>query len=79
MICKDFQGLKLSQLGFGTMRLPLREDKSIDAEQAAAMTHTMIPKEIREAAGITDGMIRMSVGLEDPDDIIADLNQALGD
>ena len=73
MICKDFQGLKLSQLGFGTMRLPLREDKSIDAEQAAAMTHTMIPKEIREAAGITDGMIRMSVGLEDPDDIIADL------
>ena len=76
MIYKDFQGLKLSQLGFGTMRLPLREDKSIDAEQAAAMTHTMIPKEIREAAGITDGMIRMSVGLEDPDDIIADLQQA---
>lgn len=31
----------------------------------------------REAAGITDGMIRMSVGLEDPDDIIADLDQAL--
>ena len=42
-------------------------------EQAAAMTHTMIPREVREAAGITDGMIRMSVGLEDPDDIIADL------
>ena len=79
MIYKDFQGLKLSQLGFGTMRLPLREDLSIDAEQAAAMTHTMIPKEIREAAGITDGMIRKSVGLEDPDDIIADLKQALGD
>lgn len=48
-------------------------------EQAAAMTHTMIPREVREAAGITDGMIRMSVGLEDPDDIIADLAQALGD
>ena len=79
MIYRAFQDLQLSQLGFGTMRLPLREDKSIDAEQAAAMTHTMIPKEIREAAGITDGMIRMSVGLEDPDDIIADLKQALGD
>ena len=38
----------------------------------------VIPKEVREAAGITDGMIRMSVGLEDPDDIIADLDQALG-
>ena len=43
------------------------------------LTHTMIPKETREAAGITDGMIRMSVGLEEPDDIIADLKQALGD
>ena len=49
----------------------------LTVEQAAAMTHTMIPKEVREAAGITDGMIRMSVGLEDPDDIIADLDQAL--
>ena len=43
------------------------------------MTHTMIPREVREAAGITDGMIRMSVGLEDADDIIADLKQALDD
>lgn len=38
MIYQDFQGLRLSQLGFGTMRLPLREDKSIDEEQVAAMT-----------------------------------------
>lgn len=44
MICKDFQGLKLSQLGFGTMRLPLREDRSIDEEQAAAMTAEAIEK-----------------------------------
>lgn len=44
MIYKDFQGLKLSQLGFGTMRLPLREDKSIDAEQVAAMTSEAIAK-----------------------------------
>lgn len=46
-------------------------------EQAAAMTHAMIPREVREAGGITDGMIRMSVGLEDPDDIIAGLDQTL--
>ena len=38
MIYKAFQDLQLSQLGFGTMRLPLREDKSIDEELAAAMT-----------------------------------------
>lgn len=44
MIYKDFQGLKLSQLGFGTMRLPLREDKSIDEELAAAMTAEAIAK-----------------------------------
>ena len=44
MICKDFQVLKLSQLGFGTMRLPLREDRSIDEEQAAAMTAEAIAK-----------------------------------
>ncbi len=48
-------------------------------EQAAAMTHTMIPREDREAAGITDGMIRMSVGLENAEDLIADLKQALED
>lgn len=48
-------------------------------EQAAAMTHTMIPREDREAAGITDGMIRMSVGLENVEDLIADLKQALED
>ena len=38
MIYKDFQGLKLSMLGFGTMRLPQKEDGSIDEELAARMT-----------------------------------------
>lgn len=42
MIYKAFQDLQLSQLGFGTMRLPLREDKSIDEELAAAMTDAAI-------------------------------------
>jgi cystathionine beta-lyase/cystathionine gamma-synthase len=43
----------------------------------ASMTHGDIPREQRERVGITDGLIRLSVGLEDPDDIIADLDQAL--
>ncbi len=38
MIYQDFHGIRLSQLGFGTMRLPVREDQSIDEEQVAAMT-----------------------------------------
>ena len=44
MIYRAFQDLQLSQLGFGTMRLPLREDKSIDEELAAAMTAEAIAK-----------------------------------
>jgi methionine-gamma-lyase len=43
----------------------------------ASMTHFGVPKEKREAYGITDGLIRMSVGLENVQDIIADLQQAL--
>jgi cystathionine beta-lyase/cystathionine gamma-synthase len=36
-----------------------------------------MPKEVREAAGITDGLIRVSVGIEDAEDLIADFEQAL--
>ncbi len=43
----------------------------------ATMTHASIPKEIREERGITDGFIRLSVGIEDVDDLIADLDNAL--
>jgi len=40
-------------------------------------THTEVQKEVREALGITDTLLRLSVGIEDADDIIADLEQAL--
>jgi methionine-gamma-lyase len=43
----------------------------------ATMTHAVVPKEDRIRAGITDGLVRFSVGIEDVDDIIADLEQAL--
>lgn len=43
----------------------------------ASMTHFSVPKDQRERYGITDGLIRMSVGIEDARDIIADLEQAL--
>ena len=66
----------INSLKLCTLAVSLGDTETL-VEQAAAMTHAMIPKEVREAAGITDGMIRMSVGLEDPDDIIADLDQAL--
>lgn len=43
----------------------------------ATMTHADVPPDQRRAAGIGDGLIRLSVGLEDPSDIIADLRQAI--
>ncbi|MBY0261749.1 MAG: PLP-dependent transferase, partial [Phycisphaerales bacterium] len=41
------------------------------------MTHADVPPELRRAAGITDGLIRLSVGLEEPEVIIADLERAI--
>ena len=43
----------------------------------ATMTHADVPKDEREARGLTDGLVRLSVGIENPDDIMGDLEQAL--
>ena len=47
------------------------------AGHPASMTHASIPKEEREKIGVVDSLIRLSVGIEDIDDLIADLEQAL--
>ncbi|TMJ17373.1 MAG: cystathionine gamma-synthase family protein [Alphaproteobacteria bacterium] len=44
----------------------------------AAMTHLSVPPERKQALGITDNLVRVSIGVEDPDDLIADFDQALG-
>lgn len=44
----------------------------------ATMTHAAVPKAMRDAMGLTDGLVRLSVGIEDVDDLIADLDRALG-
>ncbi|HYC99973.1 MAG TPA: PLP-dependent transferase, partial [Phycisphaerales bacterium] len=46
-------------------------------EHPAIMTHASIPAENRAALGITDGLVRLSVGIEDADDLIRDLEHAL--
>ena len=46
-------------------------------QHPASMTHAAMSKEAREAAGITDELVRFSVGIENVEDIIADLDQAL--
>ena len=41
------------------------------------MTHASMPPEVRDRVGITEGLVRLSVGIEDVEDINADLDQAL--
>ncbi|WP_343488212.1 cystathionine gamma-synthase [Allomuricauda sp. d1] len=48
------------------------------AGHPASMTHASIPKEEREKSGVVDSLIRLSVGIEDADDLMADLEQAIG-
>jgi len=43
----------------------------------AVMTHASMPKEVQERIGITEGLVRLSVGIEDVEDIVGDLDQAL--
>jgi len=47
-------------------------------EHPALMTHGSVPVDVRAAWGISDTLVRLSVGIEDPDDLIADLDAALG-
>src|SRR5690606_38531675 len=46
-------------------------------QHPASMTHAVMSPEMRARAGVTDGLVRLSVGIEDAGDIIADLSQAL--
>lgn len=47
-------------------------------EHPASMTHASVPKEDREKIGLSDSLIRLSVGIEDPKDLLLDISQALG-
>jgi len=47
-------------------------------DHPAIMTHASVPKEERLKFGLTDGLIRLSVGIEDKADLLADIEQALG-
>jgi cystathionine gamma-lyase len=46
-------------------------------EHPAIMTHASVPADVRKTLGIDDGMIRLSVGVENVDDLLRDLTQAL--
>lgn len=66
----------LSALSVFTLAESLGGVESL-AEHPAIMTHASIPKEVREQTGISDSLVRLSVGLEDPEDLWADLQRGL--
>ncbi len=47
------------------------------ASHPASMTHSGVPAEVRQRIGVLDSTIRVSIGIEHPDDLVADLAQAL--
>jgi cystathionine gamma-lyase len=66
----------LESLKLFAIALNLGEVASL-IEHPATMTHAAMPKEEREKCGITDTLIRLAIGIEDADDLIADLSQGL--
>lgn len=66
----------LSQLKLFTIAESLGAVESL-ISVPARMTHASIPKDRREELGITDGLIRISVGIEDVDDLLNDMKQGL--
>lgn len=67
----------LERLGVFTLAESLGGVESL-ANHPALMTHASIPEDKRKEIGITDDLVRLSVGIEDAEDLIADLKQALG-
>ena len=78
IIDTDMNGIKkfLNSLNLFTLAESLGGVESL-IEHPAIMTHASIEKGIRESLGISDNLLRLSVGIEDVDDLIADLKQAL--
>ena len=74
---KDFETAKkvLNNVKLCALAVSLGDCETL-IQHPASMTHSMCTKEEIEAAGFSDRLIRLSVGLEDPEDIIADLQQA---
>jgi cystathionine beta-lyase/cystathionine gamma-synthase len=85
----DFGGMITVETGSGERARRLAESTSVFAlaeslggvesliSVPAAMTHASVPEEKRREIGLTDGLVRLSVGIEDADDLIDDLDRAL--
>ena len=81
MISLDVDGLENAQKVVERLRVFTLAESLGGVESLvchpAVMTHAAVPREDREAIGVTDGLIRLSVGVEDADDLVEDVRQAL--
>ena len=81
MISFDLGSLRNARKLLGRVRLCALAESLGGVEtlisHPASMTHASVPRSVRDAIGITDGLVRISVGIEDVRDIMADLKQAL--
>lgn len=73
---KEAAALFLDSLKLFTQAVSLGDVESL-ATHPASTTHQLLPPEVRQAHGVSDALVRLSVGIEDPQDLIADLEQAL--
>ncbi len=78
VVDSDINGINrfLKSLNFFTLAESLGGVESL-IEHPAIMTHASLDKEVRDSLGIKDNLLRLSIGIEDVDDLIADLEQAL--
>jgi methionine-gamma-lyase len=84
MVCFELKGgvaagrQLMNSVKLCTLTVSLGDVKTLICHPAS-MTHAAVPPAEREKAGITDGLVRLSVGIEDAEDLIADLGQALSE
>jgi cystathionine beta-lyase/cystathionine gamma-synthase len=81
MLCFDLDGLEAARQLLNSVKLCSLAESLGGVETLislpALMTHASMPPAVRQQIGITEGLVRLSVGLEDAEDLIADLDQAL--
>jgi cystathionine beta-lyase/cystathionine gamma-synthase len=81
MVTVDLGSVEAARRALGRFRLFTLAESLGGVESLvshpATMTHAAVPAEARRRAGLTDGMIRLSVGCEDAEDLIGDIDQAL--
>jgi methionine-gamma-lyase len=82
MVCFDLKGgveagaRLMNAVKICSLAVSLGDTRTLITHPAST-THSVVSREARLSQGVTDGLVRLSVGLEDPEDLIADLEEGL--